>query len=65
VFTLKIKTGNAAMQTAEAVAEALVKTARAVGTGRSSGAIVDGNGNVVGQWRLTGMRSRSSDRRRR
>jgi hypothetical protein len=51
-FTLRIGMGNAAMLTPEDVAEALRSVARQLDDGYGDGAVVDANGNRVGEWLL-------------
>jgi hypothetical protein len=53
-FELKIATGNAAMQTADAVASALRDVAQRLNQGFALGSVSDDNGNTVGTWVLTG-----------
>jgi hypothetical protein len=49
-FTLRIELGNAAMQLAGDVAEALRRVADDVEAGETSGVVMDANGNTVGGW---------------
>ena len=54
-FTLRIKMGNAAMQTPEDVANRLLAVANRLDWGmyRRSGEILDYDGNKVGEWGFT------------
>lgn len=57
MFTLKIKTGNAAFQDAgddgkAEVARILREIADKLENGQEGGACMDGNGNRVGEWSL-------------
>ena len=54
-FTLTIQMGNAAMQTGEDVADVLHNVASDLLTGRTSGTIMDANGNTVGSWNLPAL----------
>jgi hypothetical protein len=50
-FRLAIRLANAEMRTSADVAEALIHVAGAIhNTDRSTGPILDGNGNTVGDW---------------
>jgi hypothetical protein len=51
-FTLRIKSDNAAMQTAEDVVDALKTIISKIRTGRDGGKVMDANGNSVGTWDL-------------
>ena len=51
-FTLNIETGNAAMLTAEDVADALMTAAKDLRDGHDHRPIYDYNGNRVGSWTL-------------
>lgn len=56
MFTVKIKLGNAAMQTAEDIAEALRRLADKVESAdveSDRGVVMDLNGNQVGSWEIT------------
>lgn len=51
MFTLNIKTGNDAMRTTHAIAEAIRRVADVVGAGYAAhGLLRDANGNTVGSW---------------
>lgn len=52
MFNLKITLGNDAMQTADDVAAALRTVIEKLEAGRTSGRIMDLNGNSVGDWDL-------------
>jgi hypothetical protein len=53
VFILKIRLGNAAMQTQDDVAMALSALAlKMSGDGDDDGVIMDFNGNKVGEWKF-------------
>jgi hypothetical protein len=52
-FTLNIELGNDAMQTAEDVADVLHNVATDLLAGRTDGRVSDGNGTMVGSWRLS------------
>lgn len=52
-FHLSIDLGNAAMLTAEDVADAVSRSAEPINAGDPSGRIYDANGNTVGHWVLT------------
>jgi hypothetical protein len=49
-FTVKIKLGNAAMQTPEDVAQALAPVIQKLNNGWDTGKVMDANGNAVGEW---------------
>lgn len=55
MFTLTINTDNAAFEydAAEAVNELLRKVIREMGAGHTDRAIMDANGNRVGEWELS------------
>ena len=57
MFSLTIKSGNAAMQKYSDLAKALRKLADQIGndemlTQRDNGSIRDDNGNIVGEWKV-------------
>src|SRR3954451_2314377 len=51
-FELNIAMGNAAMSSADDVADALVKIAQRLRSGETEGKVQDGNGNTAGEWEL-------------
>ncbi len=51
---VRISLGNEAMQTACNVAQALRDTAGKIEEGNTIGIVVDQNGNVVGNYKITG-----------
>lgn len=49
-FTLQIRMGNDAMQTARDASDALIEVSEDILNGRTEGRIRDLNGNTVGEW---------------
>lgn len=55
MFTLRIKTGNDAMQSPQDIAQALREVIGCLEDGQTSGRILDQNGNMVGHFAGRGI----------